>query len=155
MEADGEIKMVDYYNEKNNPLPQCVLYKAGHHGSKTSSTKELMRAIKPQYVCVCCCCGTSEYTDTDANQFPTQAFVDNVAPYTDKVFVTTLVDNYVTNKSWKTQGTVQPMNGNIVFRCDNGEISVNCSNNNTKLKDTDWFKQHRTCPDAWANQDEQ
>lgn len=155
LEAVGEKKMVDYYNENNNPLPECVLYKAGHHGSKTSSSKELMRAIKPQYVCVCCCCGTSEYTDTDANQFPTQAFVNNVAPYTDNVYVTTIVDNYVSKSQWSKNGTVKPMNGNIVFSCDDGEISVKCSNNNTKLKDTDWFKQHRICPDEWKSNDEQ
>ena len=149
LEADGERKMVSYYNNKNTPLPQCVLYKAGHHGSKTSSTAELMAAIKPQYVCVCCCCGTAEYTDVSANQFPTQQFINNVAPYTDKVYVTSIVDKYVAKDEWSKNGTVKSMNGNVVFSCNNGVISVNCSNNNLILKETDWFKQNRTCPKEW------
>ncbi|MGN1039931.1 MAG: bacterial Ig-like domain-containing protein, partial [Candidatus Fimimonas sp.] len=104
LESDGEKKMVSYYNNQNNPLPQCTLYKAGHHGSKTSSSAELMAAIKPQYVCVCCCCGTAEYTDVSANQFPTQQFINNVAPYTDKVYVTSMVDNYVAKDDWSKNG---------------------------------------------------
>ena len=144
--------MVEYYQNQNDPLPHCVLYKAGHHGSKTSSSSELMAAITPEYVCVCCCCGTSEYTDTDANQFPTQEFINNVALYTDNVYVTTIVDNYVPRNEWSKNGTVKSMNGNIVFTCSNGEISVRCSNNETKLKDTEWFKAHRTCPSAWREQ---
>lgn len=152
LEEGGEKAMVEYYQNQNDPLPHCVLYKAGHHGSKTSSSSELMAAITPEYVCVCCCCGTSEYTDTDANQFPTQEFINNVALYTDNVYVTTIVDNYVPRNEWSKNGTVKSMNGNIVFTCSNGEISVRCSNNETKLKDTEWFKAHRTCPSAWREQ---
>lgn len=149
MEDRGEKRMVEYYNNQNTPLPKCLLYKAGHHGSGTSSSPELMEAIQPEYVCVCCCCGTSEYTDNSANQFPTQEFINNIAPYTDKVYVTTMVDNYVDKNKWDAQGTVQSMNGNIVFTCANGVVSVQCSNNNTLLKDTAWFKQNRTCPSEW------
>ena len=146
MESKGESRMVDYYNNSNNPLPHCVLYKAGHHGSATSSTAKLMNAITPEYVCVCCCCGTSEYTDNNNTQFPTQAFVNNVAPHTDKIYVTSIVDNYVAKSNWSSQGTVKSMNGNIVFSCINGVVSVNCSNNNTIFKETEWFKTHRTWP---------
>ena len=41
-------------------------------------------------------------------------------------------------------------NGNIVV-CTNseGEISVACANNNTLLKDSEWFKNNRVCPQAW------
>lgn len=148
LEKEGEEKLVDYYINNNNPLPHCVLYKAGHHGSKTSSTAKLMAAISPEYVCVCCCAGTSEYTATSANQFPTQDFINRVAPYTDKVYVTTMADNYVST-GWGSNGTVKSMNGNIVFSCVSGEISLNCSNNNLKLKDTDWFKENRDCPEKW------
>ena len=41
------------------------------------------------------------------------------------------------------------MNGNIVFTVSSGEISLTFSNNDLKLKDTNWFKEKRTCPDAW------
>ncbi len=152
LEEGGEKAMVEYYQNQNDPLPHCVLYKAGHHGSKTSSCEELMAAITPEYVCVCCCCGTSEYTDTTANQFPTQQFINNVAPYTDKVYVTTMVDNYVSKNEWSGSGTVKSMNGNIVFTCRNGEITMQFSNSELKLKDTDWFKANRTCPNEWSDE---
>lgn len=149
LEKQGEEKMVEYYESIDDPLPHCVLYKAGHHGSKTSSSETLMAAITPEYVCVCCCCGTAEYTDNNSNQFPTQQFINNVAPYTDKVYVTTIVDNYVEKSKWSDEGTVQSMNGNIVFSCTDGVVSIHCSNNDLILKETDWFKQNRTCPEAW------
>ncbi len=152
LEASGEEKLVDYYNGGSNrnvkPLPQCVLYKAGHHGSKTSSTTKLMSAIKPKYVCVCTCAGTSEYTSIDENQFPTQDFIDRVAPYTDKVYVTSQVDNYV-DKGWSSNGTVKPMNGNVVFTWADGKAVMYFSNNDILLKDTEWFKKNRITPPEW------
>lgn len=155
LEKEGEEKLVEYYNGGSNAnvskLPHCELYKAGHHGSKTSSSTALLNAIRPNYVCVCCCAGTSEYTKDNDNQFPTQDFVNRVAPHTDKVYVTTQVDNYV-ESGWSSNGTVKAMNGNIVFGCTNGKITMFFSNNDTKLKDTDWFKQHRTCPSEWKDE---
>lgn len=149
LEAQGERKLVNFYQENYGGLPHCVLYKAGHHGSKTSSTQELLSAITPEYVCVCCCCGTSEYTDENDNQFVTKTFIENVAPYTDKVYVTTMVDNYVDKSNWTNNGTVKSMNGNIVVTANKSGIKINCSNNNTILKDTDWFRANRECPEAW------
>lgn len=156
LEAEGEEKLVDYYNngnDKNLPkLPHCALYKAGHHGSKTSSSVKLMDAITPDYVCVCCCAGTSEYTDDNANQFPTQEFVDRVAPHTDCVYVTTMVDKYVSHKDWKSSesgGTVKSMNGNIVYCRTGNKETMYFTNNATKLKDTEWFKKNRVCPKGW------
>lgn len=137
LEEKGEEKLVEM-----NELPEVELYKAGHHGSKTSSTDKLLSVIKPKMVAVCCCCGSPEYTDTAANQFPTQAFIDRVAPYTDAVYVTTLCLDYK-NASFTS------MNGNIKVISAKASVTLNCSNNNTKLKDTDWFKNNRTCPDAW------
>ncbi len=136
LEADGEASLV-----ASNTLPKCTLYKGGHHGSKTSSTAALLAAIQPEIVCVCCCCGSDEYTSNIANMFPTQAFVDRIAPYTDQVYVTTIVSNNA--KGYES------MNGNIVVTCVNGTVEVNCSNNNTVFKDTEWFKKNRTMPSAW------
>ena len=45
--------------------------------------------------------------------------------------------------------TVTSMNGNIVFSVTNGEVKLTFSNNDLKLKDTDWFKENREMPDAW------
>ena len=137
LEEKGEKKLVEM-----NELPEVELYKAGHHGSKTSSTSELLSVIKPKMVAVCCCCGSPEYTDTNANQFPTQAFIDRIAPYTDKVYVTTLCLDYKNAK-------FTSMNGNIKVISSKDGVTLNCSNNNTKLKDTDWFRNNRTCPEAW------
>jgi beta-lactamase superfamily II metal-dependent hydrolase len=33
---------------------RAVLFKAGHHGSSTSTTQELLEAVKPQAVCISC-----------------------------------------------------------------------------------------------------
>lgn len=142
LEEDGEVKMVDYYNENHDGLPQCTLYKAGHHGSKTSSSVEFLEQIKPQYVVVTAVAGSDEYTDVVANQFPTQIFINNVAPYTDKVYVTSL---YADNADGYTS-----MNGNIVFACNDGEVTVTCSNNSTLLKDTEWFRMYRQTPREWT-----
>lgn len=139
LEEDGEESLIE-----NNTIGEVELYKAGHHGSKTSSSVRLMSVIKPKIVCVCCCAGSSEYTSTNENQFPTQKFVDNVAPYTFKVFVTTLCVDY-------KNGEFTSMNGNIVVYYDNGEVKVNCSNNATFLKDTEWFKNNRITPSAWQS----
>ncbi len=143
LEADGEIEMVNYYNKNHGGLPQCTLYKAGHHGSKTSSSPELLEQIEPQYAVVTAVAGSDQYTDTVANQFPTQTFINNIAPYTDKVYVTSMVTD---NADGYTS-----MNGDVVFNCTDGEITVSCSNNNTVLKDTDWFKMYRFTPGEWGS----
>lgn len=137
LEADGEEYLVEM-----NELPKVELYKAGHHGSKTSSTTTLLSVIQPEVVCVCCCAGSSEYTKVAENQFPTQEFVDRIAPYTDQVFVTTLCVDYANNE-------FTSFNGNIVYLSKADEYAVVCSNNNTILKNSDWFKNNRTCPDVW------
>lgn len=138
LEEKGEDSLV-----KKNDLPKCKLFKGGHHGSPTSSTTTLLEKIQPEIVCVCCCAGTDEYSDIPANQFPSQAFVDRVSVYTKKVYVTTMVSE--NGKGFES------MNGNIVVSSDGVEVTVHCSNNNTVLKDTDWFKNNRTCPSAWSD----
>ena len=133
----GEKSLVE-----SNKLPKVKLYKAGHHGSKTSSCPELMKVIQPEVVCVCCCAGSNEYTSTNENQFPTQIFINNVAPYTDKIYVTSLAIN---DANGKTTGFTS-MNGNLVVSSTGGALTVNCSNNTTILKETAWFKANRTWP---------
>ena len=136
LEEKGEASLVE-----SNELPKCVLFKAGHHGSKTSSTSALLEKIQPQIVCVCCCCGSDEYGAKPENTFPTQAFVDRIAEYTDKVYVTTLAT--------KDEVGFTSMNGNIVITSNDGVVAVRCSNNATLLKDTQWFKDNRDCPQPW------
>jgi len=140
LEKNGEDKLVDYY-AKFGGLGHCVLYKAGHHGSVTSSNTKLMAAITPEYVFVTACVGTTEYTTNNSSQFPSQDFVNRVAPYTDKVYATTYAGSYPKFESF---------NGNIVFSVsEDGNFHVNCSNNNLILKETIWFQQNRTMPATW------
>lgn len=124
---------------QKNDLPKCKLYKAGHHGSGTSSNEVLLKEIQPEIVGVCCCAGSSEYTSNKANQFPTQEFIDRIAIYTDKIYVTSLCIDY-DNKEFTS------MNGNIVAMSDGGEVTIACSNNDTILKETEWFSKNRTWP---------
>ena len=145
LEMDGEAYLVSM-----NTLPQVELYKAGHHGSKTSSSMTLLNAIQPKIVCVCCCAGSNEYTDTAANQFPTKQFINNVSQFTTKVYVTTLCVNYDNDE-------FTSFNGNIVVMAKKADVdmSVYCSNNTIVLKDTEWFKNNRLemCQQAEAGKE--
>ncbi|MBQ7328248.1 MAG: MBL fold metallo-hydrolase [Clostridia bacterium] len=133
LEAEGEEHLLSLNN-----LPQVDLYKAGHHGSKTSSSQALLEVINPKTICVCCCAGSPEYTDTQENQFPTQQFISNIVAFTDctEVYVTTMCIDYKNNK-------FTSMNGNIVYLSSAEGYNVVCSNNDTILKETEWFKQNR------------
>ena len=135
LEHEGEESLVE-----SNSLPKCKVFKGGHHGSPTSNTPELLSIIKPEIVCVCCCCGSDEYTSNIANMFPSQQFVDNVAPYTDAIYVTSIIteDERFTS-----------MNGNIIIYFSDQSLAVRCTNDNKKFKDTDWFKTNRTKPSNW------
>ena len=136
LEQDGEEKLVEYYEMNYGGLGHSTLFKAGHHGSYTSSGESLMSAIRPEYVIVTACAGTAEFRALPHNTFPSQAFIDRVAPYTDKVYVTTLITNYANNE-------FSSFNGNIVFLVSDGKISILCSDNDTKLKDSEWFLNNR------------
>lgn len=152
LEGDGEEELLNYYNgssEERYTLPHCVLYKAGHHGSNTSTTAELMAVVQPEYVIVCCCAGTSEYTTNKANQFPSQQFIDNIALYTDNVYIPTMINPDYVDGADSSVLPYTSMNGDIVFSVTNGEVELSFSNNDIKLKDTDWFKENREMPDAW------
>lgn len=155
LEKDGESKMVDYYANvpdayvtEYNVLPEVDLFKAGHHGSGTSSTEKLLNVIKPKAVAICCCCGAPEYTTNPANTFPYQETCNRLLTYTDKIYITTLAtglpeigeDGKYVNKVYSGY---TPMNGTIVFYSKENELKLWCSNNDTVLKDTDWFKDNR------------
>ncbi|MDR1954835.1 MAG: MBL fold metallo-hydrolase [Candidatus Methanoplasma sp.] len=143
LEKEGEDALVDYYKTNHDGLGHCVLLKGGHHGSSTSSHPKLLEAITPEYIIICTCAGSSEYSPTIPNQFPTQQFIDRVAEYTDKIYVTTVVTNY----SGNVYGS---LNGNIIFSVKEGEVTITCSGDDRVLKDTDWFRDYRVPPAAWA-----
>lgn len=146
LELEGEEKLV-----ANNSLDKVKLFKAGHHGSKTSSNDCLLDVIQPEVCVVTCCAGSVEYTQNLENTFPTQLFINRISKWTDKVYVTT-VGTIAKDDSdkWKDVSYTS-LNGIVVVKVNNGSLNVECSNNNTVLKDTDWFKNNRTTPDAWKS----
>lgn len=131
----------EYSLIKYNKLNKVSLFKAGHHGSYTASGKALLEKIQPSLVCVCCCAGNTEYAKSNERTFPAQDFIDRISLYTDKVYVTTLGD-------FNDKSKYSSMNGNIVVTFKDKPL-VECSNNNTLLKDTEWFKSNRTMPENW------
>lgn len=136
LEKDGEASLAEL-----NTLPHCQLFKGGHHGSKTSNTETLLSKITPEVVCICCCAGNDEYTKNVDNQFPTQTAINNIAKYTQNIFVTTVTTDGHTGYT--------SMNGNICFKSEDGKTyTVAGSNNSTILKETEWFKNNRTWPTA-------
>ena len=142
LEESGENKMVEYYTNINQPLPKVDVFKAGHHGSKTSSNDALLAMITPDISVVTCVAGSTEYTTNSANTFPTQAYINRISQYTKEVYVTSLCIDY-------EKGEYQSMNGDIIVSSNKKKVAVAGSNNNTVLKDTDWFKENRTTPEAW------
>ena len=141
LEEGGEKWLSENYATGELSLADCDLYKAGHHGSKTSSTNALMSLVRPKVVCVCCCAGSPEYTKNVLNQFPTQKFIDEISKYTECVYVTTLCVNYANDE-------FTSFNGNIVFMAKGTTFSVNCSNNNTVLKESGWLEKNQR---TWTN----
>lgn len=129
LEGDGETSLA----QLNPDLPKVKLWKGGHHGSYTAGSTTLLQKIQPETVCICTCMGTTEYS-TGKHAFPAQEFVERVAQYTDRVYCTTDGTQFDTNNN------CVPANGNIVFACTDGQITMYFSNNNLKLKDTEWFK---------------
>ena len=132
LEKSGEQELAEEYD-----FTQVELFKAGHHGSATSSNDCLLKEIKPKICVVSCAIG-------DKHDFPRQEFIDRISKYTKKVYVTTI--NTDDEKGFAD------MNGNVVvISSADKDVYVECSNNNTLLKDTDWFKANRTCPIDWLN----
>ena len=150
LEYDGEMSLKD-----KNVLPKVEFFKAGHHGSKTSSNTELLDVIQPKIVAVSCAASSVKYltsgTQNLHNTFPTQAFLDRVAKYTTQVYVTTLAEYAMDAESgrYKDTGEWSMLNGHIVVTSGKGEVSVSCSNNNTPIKDTDWMRVERDMPTSW------
>ena len=65
--------------------------------------------------------------------------INRVAKYTKNIYVTTLsVDGSTSNFT--------SMNGDITVTSNGVDFSIHGSNNNTILKETDWFKANRTWP---------
>lgn len=132
LEAEGEDSLVEYYSTHPG-LSEVDVFKAGHHGSPTSSNDALLNMIKPKICSVCCCAGSTEYTANYQNIFPSQAFISRIAKYTERVYVTTVL-NEKTNE-------YESLNGNITIQSNGVDLTLSCSNNDTILKDSSWFNE--------------
>ena len=139
LEKEGEEYLAQYYDNSSaaKTLPHCDLFKAGHHGSPTSSNDCLLSKITPDICCVCCCAGSTEYTVASDNTFPSQAFINRISKYTEQVYVTSLYNS--------STNSFSSMNGNIIVSAGylDGSFGVglSASNNLTILKDTEWFNE--------------
>ena len=155
LEKEGEEYLAQKYE-----FTQVELYKAGHHGSKTSSNDCLLSEIQPKVCVVCCCAGSMQYKADLKNTFPTQDMINRISPYTDAIYVPMTIEieqtkgmdtpNNTADDEYKNKGEYILLNGNIQVISDavNG-VKVECSNNTTKLKDTEWFANYRQMPVAW------
>ncbi len=136
LEKSGEEKFVEYYGSN---LTQVELFKAGHHGSKTSSNDCLLDLIKPKICVVSCCAGYNEFHAKPENIFPTQSFIDRISEHTTNVYVTRVVDEQSTDGYKNLNGDIK-----VISKADK-EVYVEASvGTPVKLKDTDWYKQNRT-----------
>lgn len=155
LEKDGESRMVEYYSTPANSksqydvLPDVDFYKAGHHGSGTSSTDKLLSVIKPEYVAVSCCAGSPEYTVNNSNTFPYVEVFKNLLKYTQNIYCTSVSDTLPSLSNGKFSGqsyTRKAWNGNIVCSSDPSSqdgIKITCSGTQETILQSDWYKTYR------------
>ena len=108
---------------KLEDLPEVTLFKAGHHGSNTSTSTKLLEVIKPNIVVVTAVAGSVEYTQNLFNTFPTSNVLNRVKDYTDKVYVTSQATIELVNDKYETTG-FSSLNGNIVVTSNKNGVEV-------------------------------
>ena len=132
-DGNAEDKLVE-----NNDLGEVYLYKMGHHGSKTSSSMNLLNEIKPKVVVATCVAFSTEYTKNMDNTFPTKIAVDNINS------LGTVEHFYVTSMVKNNEAGFEDANGNIVVKANSNGTYVECSNSNEDFYNFDIFKQYRS-----------
>ena len=145
LEEDGEESLVE-----ENTLPQVSLFKAGHHGSNTSSHDVLLDVIQPEIVVITTVVGNFEYAKNEPGNvningtFPTTATLTRIAKHTSKVYATSLgLISQNQDGTYEDTG-FESLNGDIVVTSNSSGITVTGSNNNTLLKDTAWAQTYRS-----------
>lgn len=160
LEHKGEEKLAEKYD-----FSQVELFKAGHHGSATSSTDILLQEIQPKVCVACCCAGSVEYTDYLPKTFPSEAFYNRISVYTDKIYATSTINRVVNQAKPTVEYTLNGVKINIT-NFDNGsdlkslhgnvtvvsssdkDVYVSCTGEQAVLKDTAWF---REISSLWAS----
>ena len=142
LEKDGENDLVDRFNN-SILLDGVTLFKAGHHGSRTSNNANFVDMIRPKHVMITCAAG-GQYN------FPNQNSIDNFLTYTD----------YIYFSSYKKDNNVIDMyHGDVTFLMDEEEnVKVRCENKDEEntlnlyyddeilrpITETTWFKNNRS-----------
>ena len=134
--GDLERKGEEYLVQMND-LPKVDIFKGGHHGSSTSSTPTLLSVIQPEIVVYTCVAFSNEY----ATFFPTQQTINNVAAYTERVYVTGRYD--------AATDSYQPCNGTVVFVINGDDLAIACSGTDTVFGKTEWFDEYLETPVYW------
>lgn len=146
----GESNLVNTYKEIDEDLLKNVtLYKAAHHGSNTSNTKELLRVIRPKYIAISALANSQGDRAGSYWNFPRQSVLNDFLSITDKIFITARYDS--------NSGVKYAYHGSITFIMDDKEnVTVDCSNKDNSweiygtdgellpIHETKWFKQNRT-----------
>ena len=152
LEKDGESRMVDYYSKASNSksqydvLPDVDFYKAGHHGSGTSSTEKLLNVIKPEYVAISCCAGSPEYTKNVNNTFPYTSVFQNLLKHTQNIYCTSVADTLPALSGTQFEGqtyTGKAWNGNIVCGLGESGLEFSFSGTDQTILQSEWYATYR------------
>lgn len=130
LEGDGEEYLVEYNN-----LSDVDVFKAGHHGSPSSSTDTLLAVAKPSIVVFTAVMGAYEYTDNIDNVFPSLQACKNVSKYTGNMYVTSYYN--------EAEDETESYNGNIVIVSNDSGIKVVCSNKADTMVTSSWYQTNR------------
>lgn len=152
LEATGEKKLIS--NNKDIIPEKVTLYKAGHHGSKTSSCQEFIDHIKPQHVVFTCAAGSYEYGfGSDETRFPAKEVTDRIFTYTDHMYIISECKSkseyvqYHGNVTFTSNGTDLDVVSSKNFQIDDseeGEDKEKPESGVPKLiQDTEWYKANR------------
>ncbi len=112
----GEKTLLAYHSDL---LKNVTLYKAAHHGSKTSNSSDLISWIKPQYVAV-------TKGPNNSGSFPNSECVSRFMQYTDYIYPT---------KVYFSDDGAQKLYGDLKFSFNTSssstEVNINTEQNNT------------------------
>ena len=131
LEAEGEEKLVEHYKDTDT-LKDIYLFKAGHHGSYSSTSTSLLSLTSPEVVVCTCVAFTDEYTDDPNNMFPSVQMINNMIAADVKHF-------YVTQMASSNEAGWEAANGNIVCYANASGKGIKGSNSSADFFDTTIF----------------
>ena len=110
----GESLLIEYNEQLKNGV---TFYKAGHHGSSTSSSEAFIDVIKPKYVVIPAVAGSTEY------DLPSKYVMKNLRKYTENIYITEMAINKEVQGKEKTVGWI-PYDGNITVTSNGSDMNV-------------------------------